>query len=364
MKQGLKQLLLSKHNLLDSDIDSLHEDFTYKVLFLSKIVPDKENSRFLPTVLISDEHAEQLVKRVISKTKLVDIYKAEDQVLVGKGLFVNCLKYGSVEWKKANENIESIIELANNISKSEIIQAPTVYPTEDGTFKVLTGHRRFLSMIYNFGVNGTGHFKVYETQPILTKLKQFQENACREDLPQYGKLEAFQKARLELSTLSDVRKQMGGKKLTVREEATLLGISMGAYDNYNVLTRYTAVLNFYQQGKFRPFSKTKKEILEIENAYRKEHNKTQLNIGDKREINQRIEHFLSGNTQKKPKPESKPQISFKGVSSPSVFQQLLSADMTKLDIGIDWSSVEWNNKASVEEVLTRVIEYLNEKQDD
>lgn len=356
LQPGLKQLLISKQKSAGDDIKSLNEDYSYKILFLSSIIPDQSNARFLPTILINDEHADLLIKRGISKQKLVDMYNAEDAVMVGKGVFVNCLKYGSVDWKKANESIESIIELAHNISRSEIIQAPTVYPLNDGTYKVLTGHRRFLAMIYNFGVNGNGQFKVYESQPVLTKLKQFQENACREDLPQYGKLEAFMNARMELDTLSDVRKQLGQKKLTVREEASLLGISMGAYDNYNVLTRYPAVIKFYEQGKSRPFTKTKKDILEIENSYKVEQDKTKLNVEDKRQINKKIESLLGG--AKAEKAPVKPKISLKGINSKPIMVKILTSNLMELDTGIDWETLDWEDNRQIEKAFESVVEYL------
>jgi hypothetical protein len=107
------------------------------------VLPDKTNFRYFPAIIIDDEHADLFVKRLLTKRQLVDIYKGEGYVLVGKLCFINCMKYDSPEWRKVNKNIDSITELANNISVSDLIQVPTIFPLEDGGYQVLTGHRRF-----------------------------------------------------------------------------------------------------------------------------------------------------------------------------------------------------------------------------
>ena len=132
-------------------------------------------------------------------------------MLIGKSCMINCFKYGSIEWKKANETLESVLELGNNIKQLEIIQAPTIYPTDDGNYKVLTGHRRYFAMVFANGYDSAAQFKVYNRKPLLHKTKQFQENASRDDLPQYGKLMSFTNALQELELLNQTKVAMGEK---------------------------------------------------------------------------------------------------------------------------------------------------------
>jgi hypothetical protein len=127
------------------------ESYSYKVLFLNHVVPDKSNSRYFPAIIIDDEHAELFTKRKLTKHQLAKIYQAEDNVLVGKSCFINCLTYDSPEWRKVNKNIESITDLANNIKVSDLIQAPTIFPLDNGQYQVLTGHRRFFAIVYSKG---------------------------------------------------------------------------------------------------------------------------------------------------------------------------------------------------------------------
>lgn len=347
-----EQLILSSLN----SQEKLHsQSFNYQSVFLSSVIPDPTNARFFPCVFIDDEHAKQFVNRKLSKKDLMNIYYGEDRVLIGKSCIINCLKYGSHEWKKANQTIESIIELGNNISVSELIQVPTIYPLEDGKYQVLTGHRRFFALVYANGLGSSSQFKIYDNKPLLTKVKQFQENASREDLPQYGKLQAFLSAMMEIDSFNNARLKIGMKKLTVKETASNLGISMGAFDNYNVLTRYPCVLEAFQSGLSLSFVKVKKVVLSVEAEYRSKHDKSVLNITDKKQINQEIKQLLSG---KKTPTKAKKAFKFKAIQSANTLKTLLTSDVTTLDIGIDWDNIDWQDHDAVNNAMATVIEYL------
>ncbi len=327
----------------------------YQSIFLSSVVPDTTNVRFLPAVLIDDEHARLFVQRKITKKELVNMYEAEDQVIIGKSCIINCLKYGSPDWKKANHTIESIVELGNNISVSELIQAPTVYPISDSKFQILTGHRRFFASVYANGYGSALQFKLYDTKPLLAKVKQFQENASREDLPQYGKLTAFVDAVNEIYALNTARLRVNLKKLTIKEIATNLGISMGAYDNYNVLTRYACVINAYESGLSFPFVKTKKIILAVESEYKTKHEKSVLNFSDKKKIANEI---VSRLFDKKQEQAFNKTYKIKPISSSKTIKTLLTTNITELDTGVDWNNIDWEDNLAVSNTISKVIEFL------
>lgn len=334
----------------------IDQPYDYKSIFISKILPDESNPRFFPSVIISDLHAYQLVTRKLSKGQLIALYDAKDKVAIGKSCLVNCFTPSTQEWKKANRSIESILDLARNVAVSEIIQVPTIYPEHNGTYRVLTGHRRFFAMVYANGINGAAYFKVYNEKPILPKTKQFQENASREDLPQYGKLQAFQDAMLEVETLSTSRIRLGKKQLTVRETANMLGVSMGAYDNYNVLVRYPAVIDAYNNGNTLPFLKMKNIVLTTEANYKKKKGLALLSNVHKRAINAEIKLLLQGDKPAK-NAEVKP-YKIGAIKSPQVLKQLLTANVTQLDTGVDWESLDWESSSDVNQALSLVLGYL------
>lgn len=338
--------------------EQLHsENYAYQVVFLSAVQPDKTNGRFFPAILIEDSHAKQCIERKISKKQLIDIYHGNDHILIGKSCIVNCFMRDSNEWKKANKTIESIIELGENILVSEVIQAPTIYPL--GTtekYQILTGHRRFFGLVYANGYGSAAQFKVYQDKPLLTKVKQFQENSSREDLPQYGKLQAFLNALHEIDILNNARLKVGMKKHSVRAIANNLGISMGAFDNYNVLTRYPSVIESYETGLSLPFVKVKKVILSVESEYKNKHNKTVLNISDKRSISEEISNLLKNENKRVIDTKA---TKIKNVKSLSMAKMTLGSSLVDLDIGIDWDVIDWEDPQSVSGAIESVISHLN-----
>ena len=308
-----------------------------------------------PAIIIDDKHANLFVKRLLTKRQLVEIYKGEGHVLVGISCFINCLKYDTPEWRKVNKNIDSITELVNNIAVSDLIQVPTIFPLEDDNYQILTGHRRFFALIYSKGNHAPTQFKVYDHPPLLQKIKQFQENSSREDLPQYGKLSAFNAAKIEVDALSLANRQLGRNPISVRETVSIMGISMGAYDNYNVLTRYPCVLEAYENGLQYPFIKTKKMTLQIEQEYKATHEKSLLNVTDKRAINEQIKTRLSGIKLVGPASSS---LRIKKIKSSNTIHQLLTSNLQSLDMGINWDIINWKDTSEVTEVMNKVIDFL------
>ncbi|WP_242441756.1 hypothetical protein [Pseudoalteromonas piscicida] len=358
----LEQTILASiaSNEQESISDSCYE---YKSLFISKVTPDHSNPRYFPAVIMSDEHAYQVATKQLSKKQLIERYSAENKVVIGKSCIVNCCVVGSTEWKKSNQTIASIIELGENVAVSEVIQAPTVFPTEDGSYQILTGHRRFFAMIYAHGVNGAAHFKVYDKKPVLHKIKQFQENASREDLPQYGKLRAFMTAMHEIEALNKARKRVGGKALTVKETVSVLGISGGAFDNYNVLVRYPAVVTAYEDGNSLSFVKMKKLVLTEEKNYQTERGLTVLTGSHKREINSLLAEKLSGKAAIPAGNKKRNELyTFEKVESPKVIKKLLSCNIMSLDSGVDWDSIDWGDTNMVNSALRKVISFLSESE--
>lgn len=337
--------------------------YDYQSIFLTQIVPDNTNPRFFPAICMTDEHADQFIGKNITKRQLSKIYDAEDKVLIGKSCIINCCKFGSSDFKKANETIDSVIELGENIAVSEVIQVPTVYPVEGGQFKILTGHRRYFAMIYAHGINTASHFKVYQSKPVLQKTKQFQENASREDLPQYGKLRAFQDAMLEIDVLNTSKKKMGLKPLTVKEKANTLGISMGAFDNYNVLCRYPAVVESYESGNRLSFVKVKKRVLELERQLFDSTKK--LNVTQRRVVNKALkDELIHGIKQVDEKAvdanenQTKKVYELGKIKSVNVVKQLITKDLTTLDTGIDWDALDWDDADAVNTQMKALLEYL------
>ena len=362
---SLEQELASILNSQYSENFLKEQLYDYKSIFLNRVFPDKSNPRFFPAIIMSDKHAYQVVTKQLTKQQIINIYNAEGHVVIGKSCIINCCKHGSNEWKKANKSIESIIELGENVAVSEIIQVPTIYPTVDGDYQILTGHRRFFAIIYANGIDGAAHFKVYKSKPVLQKTKQFQENASREDLPQYGKLRAFQDAMLEIEVLNTARKRVGQKPLTVKEKASTLGISMGAFDNYNVLTRYPAVIEAYENGESTSFVKMKKLIVECE---KKSINGEDIkNVKTRKRLNSKLKELISQGVESVSLAKNKANsvkaraasFEIKDLQSLEAVRVLLTSDISNFEVGVDWKNINWEDEQEVKEVIKKAVAYAN-----
>lgn len=357
---SLEQKLAAELNRMDFSKILIEQAYEYKSVFLNRIQPDEKNARFFPAVIVPDQLAYQIATKKLSKTQLIERLDCRDKVVIGKSCIVNCFHSGSFDWKKANASIASILELAANVSVSELIQVPTIYPLEGNSYQLLTGHRRFFAMVYANGIDGAAHFKVYNQKPSLPRTKQFQENASREDLPQYGKLQAFQEAILELETLNSVRQRSESKGLTVREMASLLGISIGAFDNYSVLTRYPSVIEAYQNGNPMPFIAMKKIVLTEEQRIRKKTGQTVLNVEHKRLVNKRI-HDIVNNVKVNKVVEKKRIYRLGTVESPELMKFILTENLLAIDCGVDWNKLDWQQPKAVNAALEHVLNYVREQ---
>jgi hypothetical protein len=133
---------------------------------------------------------------------------------------------------------------------------------------------------------------------------------------------------------------------------------MGAFDNYNVLTRYPCVISAYESGLTSPFIKVKKIILTVEAEYKAEHGKTILNITDKNNISSEIEFRLTNQKPVKQKVKEENVVKFKANTSPDTIKSLLTKNILDLDTGITWDNIDWEDSDAVSKTLASVIHFL------
>ena len=136
---------------------------------------------------------------------------------------------------------------------------------------------------------------------------------------------------------------------------------MGAYDNYNVLTRYLSVLEAFEKGLSLSFVKVKKIVLEVEAGYKQAHDKKVLNVTDKRQIDKEIKSRLQGESSaKRTSRSAKSEFKLSPKMGNQTIKALLTSNIMELDVGVDWHQVDWQDNAKVSEVLTTVIDYFDQ----
>ena len=350
------QLFVSSHSNSEKELET--ESFIYQSISLSSITPDDIYARFFPVKFIEDEDARLFTARKITTSQLTTKYDAGGCVLIGQSCIVNCLEYGTSDWKKASRIIDSILEITNNISASEVTPVPTIYPIADSKFQILTGHKRFFALVYVEGYGSTAEFKLYNSKPMLTKVKHFREISRKEGYPQYKKLIVFISAMIEVDTLNNARLKAELEKHTIVETATVLGLSVTDYESYNALIRYPCVIDAYESGFRDSFAKTKKIVLETESDYMEKHDKSVLNLMDNRFINNEIKTKL---LDKKQANETTRVFEIKPVVSSDAIKTLLSTNVLELDVGVDWKNMDWKDRVLVSESIAKVIDILESK---
>ncbi|MEM0910219.1 MAG: hypothetical protein AAGJ37_04550, partial [Pseudomonadota bacterium] len=170
-------------------------------------------------------------------------------------------------------------------------------------------------------------------------------------------------AMLEIEVLNTTKRKMGLKPLTVKEKASTLGISMGAFDNYNVLCRYPAVVESYENGNRASFIKVKKRVLELEKTLFESTGK--LNVTQKKTVNKAlkdelihgIKNPLTLNTNRKEGKRAE-TYDFGAIKTTSVLKKLLQDDVTQINTGINWDALDWENIEDVNKQIKLLIKRL------
>ena len=88
------------------------------------------------------------------------------------------------------------------------------------------------------------------------------------------------------------------------------------------------------------------------------HNKSVLNITDRKNINHEIEIKLLGKEHVKPPSQA---FKIKPITSSNTIKDLLTTNVMDFDMGVDWDSFDWADRSLVKDTLASVIDYLEKR---
>lgn len=106
---------------------------------------------------------------------------------------VNALEPGHPEYDTNQDTIDSIMELAEHLKREPLRQDYALY-RDRGRYFVAYGHRRHLALLIAFGPSYTRTYKVYSSKPTSISMSRWIENAAREDVPLYQRIQDFSAA--------------------------------------------------------------------------------------------------------------------------------------------------------------------------
>jgi ParB family chromosome partitioning protein len=320
----------------------------YDLVLIEYIRPQKDNPRYLP-VKSSSSH------------KDLEGVPLEDCVVCDKGILENRLNKNNPRYDEIEKEIEAIKSLADSIKSNGLIQPITVWRGNTSNFPIIAGHRRFYAISYLYGRMVKIKTKIYPEKPKNVNILRHVENFSRTDLSASDALRSYaaaiQDLNDELAKLTSATKR---KDMVTQQ----LGLSQAQYYRFEKAMNYfEALLPVLDYGYISSIKFANNDIgkLEKEGGSSEVHQYLEQISNTGQYI--KVEDYILKKKTEKPKAKKGPTKRF--ISLPKIranqthaITRLLREDITKVDTGIDWDSLDMSDPKAVEDALSQVIKIL------
>lgn len=341
--------------------DAVNDD-----LAISTVSPDPTNSRDFPVVKPSGEEA------FLNANQGNDVA----YVLLDKGVIINKTPKGHHLYHHIQSQVDEVIALSAQIeSGGGLYQPIEVYRAGGVDYRIVYGHRRFYSVVYLVGWDSVWSFKVLRKIPESPKLRQFVENNSHLKLALHEKLRAF------IFALEEAKSKLD--KPNSSELMKLMGVPRNSFYRYMKLASSQLVIDAIQHGvgiisdrKLTPLLKQVEanhdegDIEGFEAAIRPLLAQCFIEAG--REVPEFLkvppavidpEQTLADKNPERPQPGKRGRratsYTAPRIKSSIAVRTLLTQDVTKMEIeGVEWGSIDWEDKEQVNHCLTEVIKHL------
>tara|TARA_Y100001951_G_C11277523_1_gene262945 strand:+ start:223 stop:1347 length:1125 start_codon:yes stop_codon:yes gene_type:complete len=336
MLDDLKQRDKSK----ESDV---HDDPLFKTsseidrVLVDYIQPQPDNPRYLPVKFVRGIDS--------SDTKLLT-----NCVVCEKGLLENRLEKSNPRYNSVQREIEEIRGLAETLKHSELVHPITVWRKNMADYPIVSGHRRYYAIRFLYGGLIKVKVKIYAEKPKNLNVLRHIENFSRNDLALPDALESYSNAVLEIEALE------GGVVKEGRASVIQSYLGLGKTSYYRYEKVYEFIDDVMPLAKDNIVVSLKAIYAEIKAAEKQGRDAVITYLRELKESGK----FKKFDT-RKPKVGRKksfiklPRIE---VNQVTAVERLLKEDVTKLDIGIDWSKVDYKNPAEVESIVKTVVQAL------
>jgi ParB family chromosome partitioning protein len=281
-----------------------------------------------------------------------------------KGVIENRLNKENDRFDEVEREIESIKTLAESIRNNGLVQPITVWRGNMTNYPIVSGHRRYYAICYLYGRMVKIKTKIYPAKPLNVHILRHVENFARVDLAPSDAIRSYQSAMEDLkNVITDIKSAIKRKDIVTSN----LGISKSQYYRFEKLTEYyDKVLPLFDGEKLTSIDSTYKDMTTLEklggsemvNAYfaHIKSNSAPVKLDD---------YLASVSKPNKEKIKSKggrekqyitmPKI---GVKQSTAIYRLLKEDITTLDTGVHWDTLDKNDPAELEKALKLVIKVL------
>ncbi len=322
----------------------VHDDPIFKTsseldrVLVDYIQPQPDNSRYLPVTFAQKSDEESIAA-------------LDNCVVCEKGVLENRLSKDNPRFDTVNQEIEEIINLAETLKHSELVHPISVWRKNMTDYPIVAGHRRFYAIRFLYGGLIKVKVKIYAEKPKNLNVLRHIENFSRSDLTPPDALNSYAKALRELESLE--RSKMKTERISL--VTSYLGISRTSYFRYDKLyEHFDIVHNLLENKVVTSLVALYEEIKKAEEC--KDAERYLKMLSDEG----RFIKYLPIDTPKKPG-RAKQYITMPKVkvTQTSAIRRLLTEDVTKLNVGIDWEKVNFDDAVAVEKVLKSLLASLS-----
>ena len=322
----------------------VHDDPIFKTsseldrVLVDYIQPQSDNSRYLPVTFAQKADNESIAA-------------LNNCVVCEKGILENRLSKDNTRYDAVNLEIEEIKNLAETLKHSELVHPISVWRKNMTDYPIVAGHRRFYAIRFLYGGLIKVKVKIYAEKPRNLSVLRHIENFSRSDLTPPDALNSYAKAVRELESLEGAKMQTERLSLVT----SYLGISRTSYFRYDKLYEHFDIV--YKLLENKVVTSLVALYEEIKKA--EKYNDAELYLNRLADLG-KFKKYIPSDVSKKPG-RAKQYITMPKVkvTETSAIRRLLTEDVTKLDVGIDWENVNFNDAVALEKVLKSLLVSLS-----
>ena len=322
----------------------VHDDPIFKTsseldrVLVDYIQPQSDNSRYLPVTFAQKSDDESIAA-------------LSNCVVCEKGVLENRLSKDNPRYDAVSLEIEEIKNLAETLKHSELVHPISVWRKNMTDYPIVAGHRRFYAIRFLYGGLIKVKVKIYAEKPRNLNVLRHIENFSRSDLTPPDALNSYAKAVRELESLEGAKMQTERTSLVT----SYSGISRPSYYRYDKLYEHFEIV--YKLLENKVVTSLIALYEEIKKA--EKYNDVERYLNRLADVG-KFKKYIPSNISKKPG-RAKQYITMPKVkvTQTSAIRRLLTEDVTKLDIGIDWENVNFDDAAALEKVLKSLLVSLS-----
>lgn len=339
MLDDLKQRDKSKES-------NVHDDPLFKTsseidrVLMDYIQPQSDNPRYLPVKFAKRDDADSIAL-------------LKNCVVCEKGLIENRLDKSNPRYDAVDAEIEEIKGLAETLKHSELVHPIAVWRKNMSDYAIVAGHRRYYAIRYLYGGLIKVKVKIYAEKPKNINVLRHIENFSRNDLTLPDALNSYSNAVTELESIE-------GEKLSKSRASVVtsyLGIGRTTFYRYDKLYEYREfVMPLLENRIVESLRGLYEEIIKAEQEGREEVEKYLGSLLSQEKFHKYLQVPVAKKAGRTKQFISLPKVK---VDKASAIKRLLTEDVTQLELGIDWNSVDFNDPVMLEKALKELFKSLS-----